>query len=419
MTRGKLPLGQKLEHGIWWVLAADLLIAITVFGVQNTVTNLFLLRLGYDVTTVGRLNGISVVMYAFSALAVGAVGLPFRMRPRMAMVLGATLGQASNLMIPLALFMPPSVRTVFILSVALSRSAGLGLYTVALQPYLMAASEPAAQGKAYASWAAVGMAGGLIGSLVGGYLSDFSATLLHLTQQDAAPFALTLAILAILTAFAPALIARADDVDPKTSVQASPDPPKLSDPFPLLTILIVFLVMFLRVTPGAALYTYGSIFLDQMQNISSQRIGIVWSASMAIAVPLVLTAPTMIRRFGTDRTLFFSMLAVGVIILPIAFIKAPFGAMVTLIGFNGLTHIGRTALVLIAMRSVSFRWRTRVAGATETAAALAFLCVGFACGPVIVSWGYKPVFIGASVTSFLAVVFYLLFRRKSSDTPTQ
>ena len=406
--------GPGLGRDVWWVLGADLMISTTVFGVQSAVMNLFLLRLGYDVSAVGRLHAISVVMYAACAVAVGAGGLPFRMRPRTAMMLGAVLGQASNLLVPLALFIPPPARTPFVLCTLLARSLGLGLYTIALQPYLMAASTPSTHGRAYATWAGSGMAGGLIGSLGGGFLSAAAADLLRLTQQHAEPFALTLVLVGMATMPAALLISRAADVGPQPAARAEQPAASSSEPVPLLAIAVMFLVMWLRVTPGAIMYTYGSVFLDQVQGATSQAIGITWSASMALAIPLVLASAELIRRFGADRTLIVSLAAVALVMLPIAVFDSRAGALVTLVGFNGLTHIARTALVLTAMSSVSARWRTTMAGATETAAALAFIAAGFGGGQVIDAWGYDPVFMAGSVGCVLAIVLYRLYRRRSS-----
>lgn len=393
------------------MLGADLMIAATVFGVQSAVMNLFLLRLGYGVAAVGRLHAISVVMYAACAVAVGAGGLPLRMRPRAAMVLGAILAQASNLLVPLALFVPAPARTPFIMATLLLRSLGLGLYTVALQPYLMAASTPSTHGSAYAAWAAAGMGGGLLGSLGGGFLSAAAADLLRLTQQHAEPFALTLALVGVLTMPAPLLISRAADVGPQPAARDGRPSPFPADRAPVAVIAMMFLVMWLRVTPGAIMYTFGSVFLDQVQGAASQAIGTAWSASMALAIPLVLASAELIRRFGADRTLIGSLSAVALVMLPIALFDSRLGALVTLIGFNGLTHIARTSLVLIAMSSVSARWRTTMAGVTETAAALSFIAAGFGGGPVIDAWGYDPVFIAGCAGCVLAIVLYRLYRR--------
>ena len=410
-----MPGGRRpgLGRDVWWVLGADLMISTTVFGVQSAVMNLFLLRLGYDVSAVGRLHAISVVMYAGCAVAVGAGGLPFRMRPRTAMMLGAVLGQASNLLVPLALFIPPPARTPFVLCTLLARSLGLGLYTIALQPYLMAASTPSTHGRAYAAWAASGMSGGLVGSLVGGFLSAAAADLLRLTQQHAEPFALTLLLVGVATMPAALLISRAADVGPQPAARAEQPAASSREPVPLLAIAVMFLVMWLRVTPGAIMYTYGSVFLDQVQGATSQAIGTAWSASMALAIPLVLASAELIRRFGADRTLIVSLAAVALVMLPIAVFDSRPGALVTLVGFNGLTHIARTALVLTAMSSVSGRWRTTMAGATETAAALSFIAAGFGGGSVIAAWGYDPVFIAGCVACVLAIVCYRLYRRRS------
>lgn len=396
------------------MLGADLMIAATVFGVQSAVMNLFLLRLGYGVAAVGRLHAISVVLYAACAVAVGAGGLPLRMRPRAAMVLGAILAQASNLLVPLALFAPAPARTPFIMATLLLRSLGLGLYTVALQPYLMAASTPSTHGSAYAAWAAAGMGGGLLGSLGGGFLSAAAADLLRLTQQHAEPFALTLALVGVLTMPAPLLIRRAADVGPQPAARDGRPAPAPADRAPVAVIAIMFLVMWLRVTPGAIMYTYGSVFLDQVQGAASQAIGTAWSASMALAIPLVLASAELIRRFGADRTLIGALSAVALVMLPIALFDSRLGALVTLVGFNGLTHIARTALVLIAMSSVSARWRTTMAGVTETAAALAFIAAGFGGGPVIDAWGYDPVFIAGCAGCVLAIVLYRLYRRAAA-----
>ena len=395
------------------MLGADLMISTTVFGVQSAVMNLFLLRLGYDVTAVGRLHAISVVMYAACAVAVSAGGLPFRMRPRTAMMLGSLLAQTSNLLVPLALFIPAAGRTPFVLCIMLFRSLGLGLYTVALQPYLMAASTPSTHARAYAAWAASGMAGGLVGSLVGGFLSAASADLLRLTQQHAEPFALTLLLVGVATMPAAYLISRAADVGPEPAARAGQAAPPSDERMPLLAIAVMFLMMWLRVTPGAIMYTYGSVFLDQVQGATSQAIGTAWSASMALAIPLVLASAELIRRFGADRTLYVSMAAVALVMLPIALFDSRPGALVTLVGFNGITHIARTAILLTAMSSVSGRWRTKMAGATETAAALSFIAVGFGGGPVIAAWGYDPVFVAGCVSAVLAIVLYRLYRRRS------
>lgn len=392
------------------MLGADLMIAATVFGVQSAVMNLFLLRLGYGVAAVGRLHAISVVMYAACAVTVGAGGLPLRMRPQAAMVLGAILAQASNLLVPLALFAPAPARTPFIMATLLLRSLGLGLYTVALQPYLMAASTPSTHGSAYAAWAAAGMGGGLIGSLGGGFLSAAAADLLRLTQQHPEPFALTLALVGVLTMPAPLLISRAADVGPQSAARdGRPSPSPADDRVPVAAIAVMFLVMWLRVTPGAIMYTYGSVFLDQVHGAASQAIGTAWSASMALAIPMVLASAELIRRFGADRTLIGALSAVALVMLPIALFDSRLGALVTLVGFNGLTHVARTALVLIAMSSVSARWRTTMAGVTETAAALSFIAAGFGGGPVIDAWGYDPVFIAGCAGCVLAIVLYRLY----------
>ena len=134
---------------------------------------------------------------------------------------------------------------------------------------------------------------------------------------------------------------------------------------PLLAIAVMFLLMWLRVTPGAIMYTYGSVFLDQVQGATSQAIGTAWSASMGLAIPLVLASAELIRRFGADRTLYVSMAAVALVMLPIAVFDSRPGALVTLIGFNGSHPHRPHRHLLTAMSSVSGRWRTRMAGATR------------------------------------------------------
>ena len=255
------------------------------------------------------------------------------------------------------------------------------------------------------------MGGGLLGSLGGGFLSAAAADLLRLTQQHAEPFALTLALVGVLTMPAPLLISRAADVGPQPAARDGRPSPFPADRAPVAVIAMMFLVMWLRVTPGAIMYTFGSVFLDQVQGAASQAIGTAWSASMALAIPLVLASAELIRRFGADRTLIGSLSAVALVMLPIALFDSRLGALVTLIGFNGLTHIARTSLVLIAMSSVSARWRTTMAGVTETAAALSFIAAGFGGGPVIDAWGYDPVFIAGCAGCVLAIVLYRLYRR--------
>ena len=155
-----------------------------VVGVQRTLLNLYLLRLGYGPAPVGLINSSYALAIALSSLPVGLLG--GRVGARKLMLGGLTLQALAVAVLPLGEVLP---YTLCLVRLALATAgAGLGntLFLVNLTPYLVGVTKQNQRTHAFAARSIIDGIASVGGTVVAGALPALFGRQRHIPKAVAA-----------------------------------------------------------------------------------------------------------------------------------------------------------------------------------------------------------------------------------------
>ena len=119
-------LGQirSFRRNTWLYLVAPGLIGFTIFGgIYTLLLNLYLLRLGYDATFVGVVNGTGFLSLSICAIPMGEMGN--RIGLRRSMIVGILLAMTGYGGLPMAEWMPAAIRPIWLIGCFVIGYSGL------------------------------------------------------------------------------------------------------------------------------------------------------------------------------------------------------------------------------------------------------------------------------------------------------
>ena len=201
-------------------LISSALLGMCWVGIYGVLFNLFVVRLGYDLTFVGLISATSALAYAVIAFPAGAIG--GRWSVRRTMILGFCLVVVGLVLPPLAQFTPVTWRTGWLLVTYSLGVAGASLYMVNGSVFLMDATSQTERSHAFSVQTALTPLAAFFGSLVGGFLPSVFAALSGASTDDAAPYGYALCTAAVLLAMGiPVLLATREFIPTDTSENSS------------------------------------------------------------------------------------------------------------------------------------------------------------------------------------------------------
>ncbi|MFT5196741.1 MAG: putative MFS family arabinose efflux permease, partial [Candidatus Promineifilaceae bacterium] len=184
----------------------------------------------------------------------------------------------------------------------------------------------------------------------------------------------------------------------------------------LLALIVV--VRALQTSGLGIIMTFSNVYFDEALLVPTSRIGLITGFGRLLGVPMSLTIPWLVRRFGNFNLVIISLGLIAVLIIPIAFIPYWPIAALALMTITSMGSLRYLSFISFTMSLVSEKQRSLVSGAGEMALGIGFSISSFIGGYLIAWYGYSAVFVfGATVTVIGTVIFWVIFRKRVTTIP--
>ena len=407
MTASYLQTLRLLNRDVRLFLATAFLFGFGYAGIYFLLVNLYLLRLGYDLEFIGLFVATGALSFAVFSLPAGA--LCRRWGSRRTMIAGMIVFPIGLGLLALAALLPPGLRTPWLIFFCALRELGNALYMVGSSPFLMAVTSETERNHAFSVRSALTLLAGFAGSLIGGLLPGWSATLLDLRTEDPLAFLLPLLFAALI--FIPGILALMATRPIETSAPPAPvDSPKERPPYRLIAPMAV--VGFLYMIASAAGFSFYSVYMDAELSVSTEWIGTLAAIGQLLAFPMALTTPLWARRWGNDRVFVAIALGTAVSLLPLALLPHWGAAGLGIIGLIVLNAMAIPTISVFHQELVEDTWKPTMSGAFSMASALGWTAIAAVGGFLIEAWGYASFFLGSAGMTIVGTLFFAIYFRR-------
>jgi MFS family permease len=392
----------RQEVRLLLLCTASMWLALSIHGV---VFNLFLLRLDYTPAFVGLVRAVGALSAAGFVLVAGLLGQ--RLGSRKMLLGGFSLAAISYLLMAVTHLLQAPLRSGWLLANSILFFTSYGTFFASSAPFIMQHTGEVERNHAFSAWAMlpalIGFAGGLLGGLLPGVLTR----VLGLAEEAAAPYGYSLLVSGVLAlACIPILARTRRDEVPVRHVAA-----RGGTAAPLAIISFFALFSFFRVMGEHAILTFFNVYLDVSLGISTAQIGAILAIGPLVSVPAALAYPWFAARWGTFRTIVFSVAATGLAFAPLILIAHWSAAALTMVGMSAAVMIVNSATMVYSQSLVPAEWRSTISGAVIMASALGIGAISAAGGVLVGVVGYRAFFgAGAALTLGAVPIFWAYFR---------
>jgi MFS family permease len=325
---------------------------------------------------------------------------------RRTMIAGLSVAIVSFAALPLGEFLPPELRSPWLLTTYLTRATGFALFWVNARPFLMSATRDKERSHVYSVQSAIFPLTGFVGSLIAGMLPGLFASLLNVSLAHPAPYRYPLWSVALL--LLPGLVALSTIDEFDTGQQRGQT--ARNGNIPLVPIGLLSLCLMLQATGQGATMSFYNVYLDSNLYISTRVIGAISAISQLLATLASLSMPLLAKRWDKSQIFVWSSAGAALLLLPLALIPHWTAAAVSYLGAMALYSVAFPAMNLYQMELVAPQWRTAMSGTTAMANGLSYSASSFAGGYAIQFWGYRPFFFaGATLTLTGTLLFRTIF----------
>jgi MFS family permease len=375
------------------------------FGVLPVLLNLYLLRLGHGPGLIGLLQGLGQV--GSLAMCLPGVAIGRRLGHRNAMLVGFPLMVLGSTLILLSEGLPQAWRPTWLVGSWMLMWAGVALFIVNADPYIMRVTTPETRRYAFAGQQAAVAASSFGGALLGGWLPGLLAASLGSSLDAAAPYGAAL-LLAPAAFIASILVLLAARREPELSTEETA---LAAGGAPLRRLLFVGgLIFAMRLGSGAT--TFVNVYLDDALAVPTVRIGALMGVAELAPIALAALIPFLLGRWGAGRTLggAAACTALAFALLALAHRWQVVSLAYVIAAMSVRVHFSTRSL--FSQESVAPRWRGTVAAGVEMGSSLGMATAASLGGYLIVGAGYRWLFIAAAAVSLVAVGMLALHLRR-------
>lgn len=388
-------------------------LALANFGLIGVLQNLYLLRLGFDVDSIGLLIGSGQLMWALAALPGAAIGR--KIGTKRALMLGMAMNLVAFTFFFAVEAVPASIWPAWLWLWNTINWIGSAIFVVNSTPYLTAMTKPSERGYVFAVQAAIFPLFSFIGSLFAGLLPGFFANFMGATLDQPGPYRNGLLLVPIIYVFMLLIFSRAKAAEAEAA-EPTMQPHNLPTNAPILTLLIFGIIGVLQSIGDGVIMSFFNIFLDQGLGLLPAEIGaVIGIASLLPIAGALLSAPLM-KRVGSGVTFGLSAAglatSLGMMALMPTLIVAAIGRMVT----GTMLSIGGASRNLFSQEIVEVNWRTMSSAVSTIGLALGWTIAAFAGGYLIRAAGFSSLFLisGALAAGSTALTFIYLRRTRQT-----
>lgn len=387
---------------------------IAAEGISTVLLNLYLLRLGYGTEFIGTLNSAGLFVFALVSLPIGAIQ---RYSSRKILQIGLILSALGMTGLVFAPFLP-GPEPVWLIGFRIFAMIGLSCFFVHQMPFAMEITSPEWHDRIMSTTVAFFSLAAFLGSWVGGLLPEFFGRQLGLPLTDPWPF--QVAMLCAMFVIVPAIIATMFITEREPiegdDVEAEQAPPVWSSLKAILGLVVFIIIIRAFQTSGVGvIMTFSNVYFDDGLGLPTGRIGFLSGFGRLLGVPVSLTIPWMMRRFGSYGFVFISMGLIAILMIPLALVPYWPVAAVALISINSMGGWRYLAFLTFSMAQVSEKQRSLMSGAGEMAIGIGFSVASFVGGYLIAWYGYRELFLfGSFMTGIGLILFWLVFRKQGA-----
>jgi predicted MFS family arabinose efflux permease len=348
---------KRLHRDIRLYMLAWGLIDFGYFGIFGVLFNLYLLRLGYGPSTIGLLVGSGQLVWGLAAIPAGLIGV--RISNRRAQILGVSILAFTTMLLLYAEALPTSLQTGWLATCWIISWVGSSLMVVNASPYAMEVTVPEERQQVFALQQAFLGLFGFAGSLLAGILPSFFANVTGAAPDTAVVYwyALWLAPFSYLVA---ALLLRRTQPRPAISHETQHNH---RTAMPIFIIVFVALIIFLQTIGEGTLRAFFNVYLDTSLHVPTPRIGLIMGIGQFLPVLSSLAAPLLMIRWGAGRTVVFTAIGSGILMLLLVLFVDWRAASIGYIGILLTISIAAVARGLYSQELVAPQWRTVMSAA--------------------------------------------------------
>lgn len=386
---------------------AVVVMGLTIFGgIIAVLTNLYILRLGYDSRFVGLCSAGSLFAMAASCLPAGALGRRYGSLPLM--ITGLSTSLLAFVAFSLSYWVPVALQPAWLFGMNSLNGVTTSLYIVNSAPFAMMIVRPEEVNRIFSLQTAIFAVASFAGSTLGGVLPALLAAAFDIEASAAPAYGWALLIGSLL--FIPAIVALCFVRTEEVTVLPAPEGKADRPPYALVTLIGI--IMFLVVAGEGPTRTFFTVYLDAELHVPTWLIGIISGIGLLLSAGAAFLSSKGIRRWGVRHSYMWATIGVAASIVPLALIAQPAAAAVGYCGVMMFGASGRPASMIFQMESVKPEWRSLMSGASTMALGISWGIMAVGGGYAIESIGYRGVFLfGAALTFSGALLFWALFVR--------
>jgi len=404
-----------LNRDTWLIIASSAMVYFAPFGLVAVLFNLYLLRLGYGPDFVGLVNGAGFIAGTLASLPGAEIGR--RWGTRRAALIGLSSNTILWCLLLLSFWLRGGWQSVWLVAgMCLLNLSGWGLYGVNILPFTMDATSVRERDHAFSLLSAMTAALSFLGASAGGVLPSLAGRILHRPLTDPAPFALSLVGAPLAFLLATVLLARTSGRVGNAVVGRSGAGQRAKPP--MRGFAAMALVMLVMWAGTSSVTTFYNVYLDDALRVSTATIGIIMAAGSLLAVPASLLAPLALARLGGARTYVVASLGIAAASALLALVARSGVAASAYLATQALVALARPGINILQMEVIPIPWRTTMSAVVTIALTLGSAAMAFLGGRIIVSSGYRTLFlVGCGLVLLGAALFALFFARGRPGAP--
>lgn len=400
---------RSFNGSVWRYLAMWGLIAFAYFGCVGVLQNLYLLRLGYDIESIGLLIAWGQLVWAMVAFPAASLGR--RIGPKRAIMLSLGLTAVAFGFFYAVEVVPPAMRLPWLLAWQAAIWIASALFMVNAVPYLAGVTQPRQRGYAFAMQAAIVPFAGFFGSLIAGQLPDLFARLFGHTLDEPWPY--RYGLLAVPLAYALTLIVfrRAQTVSLGDGAAHHQDQGRA----PVATLLVFGLITICQSISDGTQQAFFNVYLDRGLGLPPSQIGAIIGIASLLPVLTALASAPLMARLGAGATFGLASAAMSAFLAMMALLPTVLAAALSRMGTGATGSVAGPSRNVFSQEIVAHRWRTTSSAVSMMGMALGWALAAAIGGALIRVIGFSGVFLvgGLFALAGAALMFGFLQLRRA------
>jgi MFS family permease len=385
-------------------------IGFAILGVANVLANLYLLRLGFSPAQIGRIFGISQLVWAASALPASLLGMRFGMRN--VLTAGTAIVGVFYLLFLFVAYLPGNIQiTMTTISVGMVY-LGAALSLVCGLPYVSSVTSPEERSTALAMNGVMSTGAGVLGNLLAGFLPGWMANLSGVGLEQALPYRLSLITVPLLMIVAAVIQSRMEpDALPEEDTNIG-----ASKAIPLRVFLFFGIIVFLQSASEGGIRTFYNIYLDADLGVPTAAIGTIFGISSLVSVFGAIAMPVLVSKLGAGGAFGFVSVSAAIALVVLGAFPTLAAAAAGFISLGFIYSLAGAVRNVLSQEIVQPYWRSATAGILILGFGLGFAVTALVGGMVISQVRFGGLMLysaGVAILSAVLMLSYLgLARRK-------